>query len=92
LEALGTQYSKPGSPPIIQEVTMALKNLFNQARKYATSPEGRRLISQGKSALRQRGTKGNGTSVRRQPGASGIMDLAQRFLGRGGSAGTTRRY
>jgi hypothetical protein len=71
---------------------MALKNLFNQARKYANSPEGRRLISQGTNALRQRGTKGRGTGVRRQPGSGGIMDLAQRFLGRGGSAGTPRRY
>jgi hypothetical protein len=71
---------------------MALKNLFNQARSFASSPEGRRLINQGKDALRQRGTKGRGApGGRRQPGASGVMDLAQRFLGRGGSPGPTRR-
>ncbi|MDI3329963.1 MAG: hypothetical protein QJR09_04400 [Micrococcus sp.] len=72
---------------------MALKNLFNRARNYANSPEGRRLISQGRQAMRQRGTRGRGVQgVRRQSGSNGIMGLAQRFLGRGGSSGTSRRH
>jgi hypothetical protein len=71
---------------------MALKNLFNRARHYANSPEGRRLISQGKDALRQRGTKGRGAQGgHRQSGSSGLIGMAERFLGRGGPSGTTRR-
>lgn len=68
---------------------MALRNLFNRAQSYAKSPEGRRLFNQGKNALRQRGTKGRGG--RRSSGSRGLMGLAERFLGRGGSGGTARR-
>lgn len=71
---------------------MALKNLFNRARNYANSPEGRRLIGQGTNALRQYGTKNRGAQGgRRRSGSSGLIGMAQRFLGRGGPSGTTRR-
>ncbi len=71
---------------------MALRNLFNRAQSYARGPEGRRLINQGKSALRQRGTRGRGVQGgRRSSGSGGLMGLAERFLGRGGSGRTTRR-
>jgi hypothetical protein len=71
---------------------MALKKLFNQARSFAGSPEGRRLINQGKDALRQRGAKGRGVQGgRRQSGSSGLLGMAERLLGRGGPSGTARR-
>ena len=71
---------------------MALRNLFNRARSFARSPEGRRMINQGKDALRQRGTRGRGGQGTRRPsGSGGLMGLADRFLGRGGRGGATRR-
>jgi hypothetical protein len=71
---------------------MALRNLFNRARSFARSPEGRRMFNQGKNSLRQRGTGGRGgQGMRRPSGSGGLMGLAERFLGRGGRGGTTRR-
>lgn len=65
---------------------MALRNLFNRARSLGNSPGGRRPLNQGRGAG-GRGVQGG----RRSSGSGGLMGLAQRFLGRGGTGGTTRR-